>query len=118
MYRKFKQEQELKMMEVNLNQSSKDAYKSNHNNSNRIINDMYNDNKLTTSKSTYDRNMFNKLTDKKLVNNTNDVEIDKLLLERNINSIPNNWSEVCFRIKLTESEYKELMKEKSKNVRI
>lgn len=57
--------------------------------------------------------------DKNTINSIyNDVDINRLLLERNIKTIPKNWSEVSFRIKLTENEYKELMKEKSRNVKI
>jgi hypothetical protein len=68
-------------------------------------------NNLDTKKNTF--------VDKNTINNIyNDVDINRLLLERNIKTIPKNWSEVSFRIKLTENEYKELMKEKSRNVKI
>ena len=59
------------------------------------------------------------IVDKNTINNIyNDVDINRLLLERNIKTIPKNWSEVSFRIRLTENEYKELMKQKSRNVKI
>ena len=53
------------------------------------------------------------------LNFSNDINVDKLLIERNLKSSDApKWGEVSFRIKLTEMEYKELMKAKSKLVKI
>ena len=83
---------------------------------------------LQLNNSTLSKNNFNS-TDKiakstpnnKETKMSNNVDINKLLDERNIknnSTALKSWNEVSFRIKLTELEYKELMKEKSKNVKI
>lgn len=65
-------------------------------------------------------NRYSKEINKNNINNmTYDIDINNLLIEKKLK--PGNtpkWGEVCFRIKLNENEYRELMKEKSKQVKI
>lgn len=46
-------------------------------------------------------------------------DLTSLLIDRNLKEIGHkDWSEICFRIKLTEQEYRSVMKEKSKKIKI
>lgn len=46
-------------------------------------------------------------------------DLTSLLIDRNLKEIGHkDWSEICFRIKLTEQEYRYVMKEKSKKIKI